>query len=444
MRKRAHHLLPRLGAFLLLGFFATPSFSAPGDFLTPEIPVNEAEASFPDDLNIASDADGNLLAVWVDSRQILGRRLAADGTPLGDTLTLVDDANKLGPQGLAMAPDGSFVIAFRRNLPAAHYGAFVQRFDALGNPVGRERTLNVPHPAQNNPSLAIVLSLGGALQRREMAPAVGMDADGNFNIVWEQEAEISSNTRMGVLVNYVRTRIYLQRFNANGRRTGLVRTLARGSTPLLITSLPIGRGSGLVGNPRIAVQPDGDFAVAWQRSRRSPDPSDAPRIRVTDIELRGFSAFGFGTGPARNLVDEAADQADLQGLTALNGDYLAAWDQGELANVQRVDERGEAAGTLYSVTGSGSALAAAPDGSAAWTWVEDAGAEDDDLKTQLIDPSGAIAGNPFQVPEPSAARQFAPRASSDPAGNFTIGWTRAPVGSLADHHFRVRRVEGLQ
>lgn len=104
---------------------------------------------------------------------------------LGETLTLVDAASKLGPQGLAMAPDASFVIAFRRNLFAAHHGVFAQRFDALGNPVGREITVNVPHPSQGNRSLAIALSLGGALGRREMAPAVGMNAEGNFNIVWE-------------------------------------------------------------------------------------------------------------------------------------------------------------------------------------------------------------------------------------------------------------------
>lgn len=443
MRWQANHVLQWLGALWLFGLFTSPALAAPGDFLTPEIPVNEAEARFPEGLNIVSDADGTLLAIWLDSRRILGRQLDPDGTPLSDTLTLVDDASKLGPQGLAMAPDGSFVVTFRRNLFASHYGVFAQRFSASGQPVGREITLNVPHPAQSNRSLAIALSLGGALQRREMAPAVGMDADGNFNVVWEQEAELASNTQRGVLLNFVRTRIYLQRFNAQGRRIGLIRSLAGGSTPFLFTSLPIGADTGLVGNPRIAVQNNGDFAVAWERHRVSAGAADSTSTRVTDIELRTFTARGFGQAPVRQLISDA-EQADLQDLDPLDGEYLAAWDKGDLTNVQRINDVGESSGTLLSVVGSDSALATAPNGSATWTWVEEVGAGDLDLQTQLLDPSGVITGNPFRVHQPSTERQFAPRAASDAAGNFAIGWTQAPINSAADHQLRVRRIEGFR
>lgn len=442
MFKHAQHFLQGLGAILLLSFFATPSLAAPGDFLTPELVANETPILAPDGSDIASDADGNLLVVWLESRQIMGRRLAADGTPLSGTLTLVDDANHLGAQGLAMAPNGDFVITFRRNLFAAHHGVYAQRFDALGNRVGRELTVNLPHLAQSNRTLAITLSLGGALQRREMTPAVGMDADGNFNIVWEQEVDLSLNNQQGNLLNKVRTRISLQRFDAKGRRIGLIRSLAEGTTPLLITQFPLSPDTGLVGNPRIAVQNNGDFAVAWQRSRLTPDAGDPPSTRATDIEFRAFRASGLGRGATRALVAEAA-QADLQDLAAVNGEYLAAWDQGALANLQQINDLGEPTGTLFSVTGGGSALAVAPGGSAVWTWIEGAAGTDQDLQTQLLSVSGAMAGSPFRVHAASTRRQFAPRAAADAEGNFAIGWADAPVGTSIDHHFRARRVEGF-
>lgn len=81
--------------------------------------------------------------------------------------------------------------------------------------------------------------------------------------------DVRSNARAGVLLSYVRIRVYLQRFNAEGQRTGIIRTLAAVSTPLLLTALPI---TGLVRNPRIGVQRYGDFAVAWQRGRRAYRP----------------------------------------------------------------------------------------------------------------------------------------------------------------------------
>lgn len=57
MLEHALPILRGLGVGLLLSLVATPVLAAPGDFLTPEISVNETAANNPQGFDIASDAE---------------------------------------------------------------------------------------------------------------------------------------------------------------------------------------------------------------------------------------------------------------------------------------------------------------------------------------------------------------------------------------------------
>jgi len=126
-------------------------------------------------LQVAKDGAGNFLAIWNEvpdaggggPHGIYGRRFSAAGAPLGAVLPLVPSFTT-GYANLAMAPDGSFVIAwdspgqddFDRNV-------FAQVFPAGGVP--RRPVFSAPQHVSG-------------IQRY---PWVAINGEGRFVVVWE-------------------------------------------------------------------------------------------------------------------------------------------------------------------------------------------------------------------------------------------------------------------
>jgi hypothetical protein len=151
----------------------------------------------------------------------LERRVLLDAMPVGTEFRV--NTVTAGPQfaaSIAMDASGDFVVAWQSS-DGSGYGIYAQRYNAAGVPQGAEFPVNT------------------YTTLRQAAPAVAMDADGNFIVAWQSQLQDGSNYG-----------VYAQRYNSTGAAAGaefLVNTYT--------TSAQFA--------PAVAMDVDGDFIVAW-------------------------------------------------------------------------------------------------------------------------------------------------------------------------------------
>jgi hypothetical protein len=183
---------------------------------------------------IALDGDGDFLVAWQSNSQelptgvegIFAQRYGAPGLPQGaelhvNTFTTGSQANP----AVAADADGDVVVVWQG--PVAGIGAnaiFAQRYSAAGVPQGGEFRVNQPLPGTS-----------------QNAPAVAMDAAGNFVVAW-QDIGTEPASNLGV---------FAQRFDFTG--------LALGGQFHVNTYT-----TGVQRAPAVAMDAAGDFVVAWQ------------------------------------------------------------------------------------------------------------------------------------------------------------------------------------
>jgi hypothetical protein len=125
---------------------------------------------------VSSDATGNFVVVWqdfdVDGYAVVGRRFAVDGTPLGARFDASARGEYTGTPHVSSAPDGSFVIAWKKDNPpdGTSDATYASRFDANGLPLGGEFQVDDASPF-------------GTYQSETLVAA---DAYGDFVVVWTE------------------------------------------------------------------------------------------------------------------------------------------------------------------------------------------------------------------------------------------------------------------
>lgn len=435
---------------LALAAIAPPLAAAPGDPLSPEYRIDQGGTFDPLETDVAVRGDGAVLGIWTDGGRVRGRYTDAGGTPLSGVLTLVSapgfNVTNLSPQSLAMAPDGHFVIVYERGLYGGRLAVFAQRFDPAGAPLGEAIQVSARLLAQDNRSQAIAIS--SLVRQRDVAPAVGMDAQGNFVVAWTSREERSSNPFAALGIDLLATQVMVQRYRADGTAVGQRQTVQSALDATGITrrddihDLILGYAPSELENARIGVQADGSFAVSWQRR------STVPKLLLTrpayeyGLEFRAFRANGYGYFK-RVLVSGSQDPVMAGDVAPAGSDYLVAWSQDGSASLQRLAANGDPAGTLFTVPAQSldspqviSSSVAANANGAVWTYAVDS-SDTGDLMTQLLDGSGSILGAPFSPHAPSQGHEFAPHVVAGPDGSFTIGWSLEPGREL-----RARRMAG--
>jgi hypothetical protein len=143
-----------------------------------EFQVNTRPAYDQTYADIAMDANGNFVVVWTSyyssgnkSNEIRGRRFAADGSPIDANefeINTIKAGNQKEPS-VAMDAAGNFVVAWQgpQAIGDVNEDIFARRFDANGQPVADEFRVNTHTDG------------------RQLSPAVAMDNNGKFIIVWE-------------------------------------------------------------------------------------------------------------------------------------------------------------------------------------------------------------------------------------------------------------------
>ena len=324
---------------LLAASFLTPievARAEPGEALGKQFRVNKTTSDDQSLSAIAIDDAGNFVVAWTDfsgadgsGYGVFARRYNAAGRALGGELLVNGETNSSqGFPAVAMDAAGNFLVAWR-SPDGSGFGIFAQRFDASGVRQGPEFLVNSTTEG-NQLSLAAAMDAdgdfvvawdsygdqdgdgsgvfaqrfsasgvpqGGEFQVNSTTlggqryPAVAMDEDGDFAIVWQ--GDIAGATSMTIVA---------QRYDASGGQQG---------------------GEFRVTNfePRLAIRPsismarNGSFVVAYENG------SEVFTHRYdADGASRGeMQANGFTTG-AQRFASVAMDA---------DGDFTVAWSSRE-------------------------------------------------------------------------------------------------------------------
>jgi hypothetical protein len=265
----------------LSGFQAQAQRYMMGDALTFQVNTFQSSSLFWPD--IAMDSTGNYVVVWQSGGQdgfgtgVFGQRFAADGTALGGEFPVntFTQFSQLSPS-IAMDSDGDFVVVWASSSQDGYeYGIYGQRYDANGVPQGGEFRINTTtYLDQDNPS-------------------AGMDADGNFVVVWRSQEQDGSGD----------ANIYGQRYAHDGTKIG--------------GEFPVSTLSGYSDYPQVAMNAKGDFVVVWRVFFSTG---------VFDVYCQPFNAGGIPQGNAFQL--EATTGGDeLYSDIAIDsaGNFTAVW-----------------------------------------------------------------------------------------------------------------------
>ncbi|HEX2974248.1 MAG TPA: SdrD B-like domain-containing protein [Tepidisphaeraceae bacterium] len=284
----------------------------------------------------------------------------------GDKARIDQDSYPTWPV-IASDSKGNYVVVWQGwERDVSGNGIHAQRFDAAGNPIGAQ------------------IRVGLTLVPNSACPAVAMDADGGFVVVWESPQAA-----------YGETQIHGRRYNASGEPQG--------------EEFRIDAQKGSQKSPVVAMDAQGNFVVTWY--------SDYGGFGRGEVWVHRYRADGASAGESFS-VNTATDGNETQPGVAMgaNGDFIIVWRQGGVFG-QRYNAAGEPQGDPFRVTNvSGQpAVAMGRDGSFVVGWTAfHAG-------VQRYNASGIPQGGNIDLGL-SGANNPAPSIAMDNEGGFFIAW----------------------
>lgn len=368
------------GAACLLA--AAPS-AAQVPSLNAEFRVNQHDGGIQQSASVALDSRGNLVVAWQSevpghSDEIRARRFGPCGAPLGDEISVnVERAGQQNAPAVAMASDGRFVVAWQ-TIVQSNLEVRARRFDPGGVALGGDITVNARTGNANS------------------APAVAIDARGQFVVAWESSIHGSYEIRA-------------RRFGWDGRPLG-----AEIAVNADIASSQRG--------PALAMGGDGAFIVAWRsnvdgslevRARRF-DPSGAP---ASDELAVNTTRAGEQVAPAIAIAPDDS--------------FVVAWenafDNTYDVRARRFGPHGDSRGDeLLVQPGTGAAqfapaLAMAASGAFLIAW-QDFDSGDLDLRARPFAANGTPLSETIALDSRASGNQKRPALAMNAQGNFAAAW----------------------
>ncbi|MHC4406011.1 MAG: hypothetical protein ACYTG0_40760, partial [Planctomycetota bacterium] len=331
-------------------------YSAAGVPLGDEFQVNHLADSTQRYPDVAVDQAGRFVVTWAsvnpngEGWSIYARRFDATAAPLGDEflVSTVSTGDRDRP-AVATNASGEFVIAWETNdQDGDNWGIYARRYDASGDPAGSEfPVVMTTADPQRYPAVTLddegdcvivwqswstspgrwtlyakQFDSGGLPQSSEILVYDGGrvpyysecemagDADGDFVVVWKVNADDNSETYL-----------YGRRFGRNGVAQGAgFRIDSFGVYDVLA--------------PTVAMEPDGDFVVAFS--------SESPSRRFgLDIMARRYADDGQPLGPDyRVSTSDATGQKGPDVAVDPAGNFIVAWrNSGQYADQSEVSAR---------------------------------------------------------------------------------------------------------
>jgi Bacterial Ig domain/Dockerin type I domain len=292
-------------------------YNSAGQAQTGEIVVAQTKGDTRP--SVAMDANGDFVVAYQVLNTttylygISAQRFNLAGSPQGSALVLNNGSSDSAAGKLpkvAMDSTGDFVIAYQGYDSNSH-GVFAQQFNPSGASQGSIFRVNTP---QND---------------NQGAESIAMDSAGDFVIAWEDGGPLNGNPGQTAGV-------YAQRYTYKAGSTG---PTVNGSNTAISTTA----GSS---NPSVAMEPTGQYAIAYQFA-----PFGAP-----GIEAQRFDASGNAlTNVVPLSTPESYFQLDPSVAIDGEGDFLVAWEsygQGGTASLQAtiLAQRVNSGGTLIGTT----------------------------------------------------------------------------------------------
>jgi hypothetical protein len=286
------------------------------------------------------DGDGNFVVTWQsddgDGQGIFARRFDASGSALSGEITVNNDpAEEQVEPSIAVAPDGSFVVAWSdEETTGTKHDVFARIFDSSGTAQGSQFQVN-GYTSQNQYHVAVaiddagnfVVAWGGVsatdndgitargfdasgaetiaefqvnstTTSAQFRPSVGMDAAGNFVVTW-----------MGFEQPDPAPSIIARGFDANGTET---------IAEFLVTETTVNSQQ----QPAVAMDADGDFVIVW-----TADGQDGDAVGAWNVYARQFEGDGTAkTGETLvNTTTTSGNQAGASVGMNDHGDFVVSW-----------------------------------------------------------------------------------------------------------------------
>jgi hypothetical protein len=373
---------------------------------------------------VAGSADGSFVVVWESAgssgsddsyNSILAQRYDGTGTPAGGEFEVnAYTTNGQGRPAVAMTADGDFVAVWSSDgQDGSLDGIFGQRFDAMGTTVGPEFQVNT-HTTGT-----------------QRAPAVAVDADGDFVVVWQSVGGPGTDPDNTVLG---------QRFDSTATPQG-----AEFQVNTYTTSFQ--------GGAAVAMDADGNFVVVWNSDGSAGSDSSEFSVLAQRYDSAGvpqggeFQVNTYTT--ARQVRPDVAMDAD--------GNFVVVWDSegspgsdddGYSILAQRYDDTGAAIGGEFQVNTYTTndqeypAVAGNADGAFVVVWHSDGSPGSDDSLASVLgryfDSTGTAQGAEFQANTFTTGNQWRAAVTMDPEAGFVVVWQSRYQGDYATGVFGQR------
>ncbi|HPG40019.1 MAG TPA: FlgD immunoglobulin-like domain containing protein [bacterium] len=375
---------------------------------------------------IARDDNGNYVMAWGDMRNgrswggnyyyrgwdIYMQRFDAVGNPLGANQKVNDNNGYLAgsldhPLSVAMNKNGRFVIVWEdlRPGPAIKQDIYFQIFDADGSALGPNQKANEDDETD-----------------QQRFPAVAMDDQGGFIITWQNIPE-----------DWGDFKILLRKFSADGVPSGA-------SQPV---NNSVEKNWTNQGGPVIAMDDMGSFAISWVgQINDNWDP---------DILIQRFDAAAAPLGEPLVANDDTVHCEQVFPALAMNeqGEFIVTWQDARNSQgadvdyfdiyFQRFDSTGAAVGTNILVNDDNSMVgqfnpdvAVNANGQAIVVWQDNRFERGKDaIYYQQYDAQNNARGvNRIVHTGNNALPQTNPHVISNETGQFTIIWQDCRDGAL--------------
>jgi VCBS repeat-containing protein len=379
-------------------------FAADGTRLdSDEIQVSTTGTPSQVDPVVVRNATGDYVVVWQETVRdpsldagIYAQAFFADGTARSGEISIPQTTELIQEfADVAIDSAGNFVVTWTTEVEVeegSDSNIMARHFAPDGTPLGDEFVVNT------------------ATDRIEFESQVGMDAAGNFTIVWNSTDEAFEDAA-----------IMARRYDAAG-------------TPIDANEFTVNTTIGTAGSAAIDVNASGEFVVVWSLINFSDFSAD--------LYAQRFAADGSPNGAEFVLNDVLAEFAELNDTPAVaiadDGSFVVTWALDDLlagANVvfaRQFDSTGTPEDVQFVVNGAGATSAGpepdismAEDGSYVITWSDESNGG---VRGQRYASDGDMIGDAFDVPDSTAGTQSSVSVSVGPNGDFIVGWLDAGQG----------------
>lgn len=291
-----------------------------------------------------------------------------------------------GAPSVGMDASGNYVVAWQStDQDGSGNGIYAQRYNAAGVPQGAEFKVNT---YTTNPQLN---------------PSVAVDADGDFVVAWESYGE-------GELFKY--ENIYAQRYNAAG--------VAQGGE-ILVNS----HTTNSQRNPAVAIDKNGNFVVAWDDF--GVDGSGK------NISARRFNSDGSAVA-ADFVVNTTTTDDQYNPAIAMddNGDFAIAWQSGASGATdiyaRRYNSAGVAQGNDFLVNTYTTSVQISPaiamdsTGNFVVAWHSQQDGDGYGIYAQRYAAAGSPQGSEFRVNTYTTDNQVTCAVAMNAGGEFVVSW----------------------